>query len=151
MISIYTVVFMLVANITLYLYFGIHYRTLNGGFLPFKEAFALIFFISVISTIINGLFYILLTHVINPELPQTLQEAIVQKTIGWMQRFGAPQDKIDEAIAKMQSEPGKFTVIDQLRQIVLNFIGSALLALILGAIIKKNPPPFENITDQNIQ
>jgi hypothetical protein len=51
----------------------------------------------------------------------------------------------------MQSEPGKFTVIDQLRQIVLNFIGSALLALILGAIIKKNPPPFENITDQNIQ
>ena len=146
MVSGYNILITVVAYVGLLLFFGFRYRAENGGYLSFKEAFVFIFFTSVIATVISGLFTILLIHVINPGLEQSLQDAIIQKSISWMQYFGAPQEKIDQSIAQMQSEPGKFTVASQLKGIVLNFITLAILALILGAIIKKTRPPFTNVT-----
>jgi len=92
---------------------------------------------------------IILYHVINPELPGKLQDAVIQKSVSMMQSFGVTQDKIDEQITKMQAEPGQFTLGNQIRGIALSFIWSAILAAILGLIIRKNPPPFENVIDQN--
>jgi hypothetical protein len=151
MTSIITRFILFAVCTALFLYFGYQYRKANGGFLPFREAFALMFFISVISSVMSGFFNILLTHVINPGLPQKLQEASIQKLIDLYTLLGFPKDKIDEQVAVLQALPTTVSIAQELKGIVFGFIGSAILALILGAIIKKNPPPFDNITDQSTQ
>ncbi len=148
MISLWTALIVFVLFTALYIFMGLRYRKMNGGFLVFKEAFALIFFMSVISTVLSGIFMIILYHVINPELPGKLQDAVIQKSAAMMQSFGLQQDKIDEQISKMQADPNDFTVGKQIRGIAISFVWSAAVAAIIGLIIRKNPPPFENTPDQ---
>jgi hypothetical protein len=148
MLSAWNLLFRFLLFTGLYLFFGFRYRKMNGGYLIYKDAFALLFFISVISTVLSGLFDILLYHVINPGLLETLQDAMVKKMVATWQWMGLPQDKIDEQISKMQAGPSQFTVGIQIRGIAISFIWCAALAAILGLIIRKNPPPFDNVIDQ---
>lgn len=149
MISLWTTLMVFLLFTGLYLYFGFRFRKMNGGYLIFKEAFALLFFISVISSVISGLFMIVLYHAINPALPGQLQDAAIQKYIGWMQRFEVPKAQIDEQVARMQLDPSQYTVGNQLRGIAISFIWSAAVAAVLGLIVKRNPPPtLENTLDQ---
>jgi hypothetical protein len=151
MVSLWTALVALLMFTGLYVFMGLRYRKLNGGYLTFKDAFALIFFMGMISSVLGGTFQIILYHVINPDLPGMMHDAIIQKTINMMQRFGSPQDKIDETITKMQENTGEYSMGSQIRSIALSSIGVAIVALIIGAIIKKTPPPFENVSDTNTQ
>lgn len=148
MISWWTVLVAFVLGLSLYFYFGYRYRKMNGGFLPFKDAFLLIFLMSAIASTLSGLFMILLYHVISPDLPEKMYDAVIVKTTNMLQGWGMTQDKVDATINKMQSDPNPFSLGRQFRSIGINFIGCAIFALIIGAIIKKNRPPFENVIDQ---
>jgi hypothetical protein len=150
MVSLWTAGIELVLFVGLYIYLGLRFRKLHGGYLSYKDSFTLIFFMSVISYVITGLFLILLYHVINPSLPEKLQDATIQKAVAWMQKFDVPQDKIDEQIGKMQGDNSQFSIGSQLRSIPISFIISAIIALLLALFIRKNPPPFQtNTLDDN--
>ncbi|HEV7232153.1 MAG TPA: DUF4199 domain-containing protein [Bacteroidia bacterium] len=151
MVSLWTAACAFLIFIGLYVFLGLRYRKLNGGYLTFKDAFALIFFMGMISSVLSGTFQIILYHVINPDLPGMMHDAIIQKTVDMMQRFNSPQEKIDETITKMQETTGEYSVGNQIRSIALSSIGVAILALIIGVCIKKTPPPFEQVSDTDTQ
>ena len=151
MVSIWSGILNFLIFLGIYLFWGFRYRSLNGGYLIFKEAVALIFFISVIATVLQGIFQIILYHVINPELPSMLHDAVVQNAIDWLQKMGQPQEKIDATLARIQENNGEFTVGMQIRAIGISFIGSGVVGLVIGLIIKKDPPPFEPVSDSSIQ
>lgn len=120
-------------------YFGIAYRNdEEGGYLKFGSAYGFSYVSLMISSVIGILFGILLFTVIEPGLSEILVEKSLENTEAIMQRFGAPQDAIDEALEDQEeSLPKQFTAVGQLKGIIAPIIINAIFALFAGLIIKK--------------
>lgn len=133
---------MFAVNTGLIVYIGIRYRKMNDNVLIFKDAFNVVFMTMLISTGISVLGQIVLFHVIDPELPKQIQEIMLQKTIGFMEKFGVPQEEIDKAVDDMNNRMDEYSVINMLKGFLWYSVIGAVMALIIAAIIKKNPDPF---------
>jgi hypothetical protein len=133
----------LVLIVVMYVILSLRIRKDNGGFITFKEAFGRVFLMCLIAATCSTLFSLLLYHVIDPELPQKMQDAIMDKTLAMMERMGAPQEKIDEISEKLKESGNNFSVAGQIKSYIFAIIFGAIFALIMGAIIKKERPVFE--------
>lgn len=132
---------MLVVGLVFVTYAGINYRNEIGGYIPFGKAFLHGFAVFAIGGIVTTLFNLLLYKVIDPSLAENLTEAIISNTESVMQRFGAPQESIDEAIDKMREDmPNNFSTFGLLKNYFTGLIWYAILSLITGLIVKKNQP-----------
>ncbi|MGY8982372.1 MAG: DUF4199 domain-containing protein [Cytophagales bacterium] len=131
----------LVIFIGLVSYFGIQYREILGGFVSFKTGYIYSIITFVLAGLIGTAFNILLFHVIDPDLPQLISEAIIEQTIEMMEGFGANQEIIDQAIEDADT-PASFTVIGQIKSFGMVLIFYTLMSLISGAIIKRKEPEF---------
>lgn len=136
-------ILILIAIITLYVVLSLRIRKDNGGFITFKEAFVRTLIMCFIAGTISTLFGLLLYHVIDPELPEKLQNAILEKTTSMMERMGAPQEKIDEVVEKMNEAGNSFSVKGQIMSYFKGIIFGLIFALIMAAIMKKARPVFE--------
>lgn len=81
---------------------------------------------------------ILLYHVIDPQLPELLVESQLESMLSMMDRFGAGDsitgDQLDEMREGLEVN---YTLSGQLKSFGIGLIIYAILALIIGAIIKK--------------
>lgn len=123
---------------------GFKLRKDNGGLYPFKEALQFTFVAYVVFALIEAMGNYILYALIDPEMTAKVMEITIAKTLQMMEKFGAPEAKIEETIKTLQAEP-KVTSFKQVflglgYAIVLNFIK----ALVLSIIIKKN----EEVPDQ---
>jgi hypothetical protein len=124
-------------GITLY-YLGLkeHRDTELGGYMSFKRAFYLAFMIGMVSGVIALIFNYVYMNFINPGAV----EAQLEMTREMMEKFGLPEDKLDEAIEQQRkSLSSPFTIVSGL---FVYAIASAICALIMGAIMKKERPMF---------
>jgi hypothetical protein len=123
------------------IYSGVVYRKKLGGFIDFKTAFRTIFLVSAAAGLLAMLFNLTLYNVIDPELPAKMQEAIIDKTIGMMEKFGAPDDAIDKTIEEMkEKQQDQFSATNFVLGFFYSLIWYALIAAIASAIIKKQKP-----------
>ena len=128
----------LVLFIALVTYYGIQYREIIGGYLSFKIGYIY----SLLAFVVAGLvFNIFLFHVIDPDLPELISEAIVEQTVEMMEGFGANQEVVDQAIEDADTA-ASFTVIGQIKSFGMVLVFYALISLISGAIIKRKEPKF---------
>lgn len=131
----------LVISLGYAVYAGINYRKEIGGFISFGKAFQHGFLTFAISGILYTVFSIVLYHVIDTELPAKLTEASLANTEAMMTGFGMPEDQLEEAMEKArESTAGQFTVGKQVMGYGFALIFYAIIALISGAIVKKNQP-----------
>lgn len=141
MVLLKTLLISLLIYLGLTIYSGIDYRKSIGGFIPFGKAFQHAFLVLAISALVATVYNFVLYNVIDPELPKKLTEASIDNAREMMQNFGAPEDKIEEELAKTEERTaGQFTVTGQLMGYGFILIFSAIMALISGAIVKKNEP-----------
>lgn len=127
--------------IGLTIYAGINYRSEIGGFMPFGKAFLHGFLVFAVSGLISTIFNLILYHVIDTELPAKLTEATLEKTAEIMQAFGAPEDKIDEAMTQARERTdSQYTVYGLFKGYFFILIFSAVFSLITGLIVRKNQP-----------
>ena len=120
---------------------GLAVRKNKGGFLRFGEAFLNTWLAGVIMTVISTLFSILLFNVIDPGLVELVTETILQNTAEMMSSFGMPEAQMEEAMMQTAKElDGAFSPGKQLMNIIGASIGLAIVALIIGLIVKRNPP-----------
>ncbi|NVK49786.1 MAG: DUF4199 domain-containing protein [Cyclobacteriaceae bacterium] len=129
----------LVVFFVLIIYFGRQYRTDLGGFMSFGTAFNFAFITMIISGLISLIGQILLFQLIDPALPGVLADQSVQNTLEIMERFGAsadsmPPEQLDE-IRNTTME--NFSLTGQVKNFGIGLIIYAIIALILGAILKK--------------
>lgn len=123
----------------LIIYFGKQYRSELGGFMAFSTAFNFSFITMVISGLVSSIGTILLFQVIDPSLPQVLADLSFENAVGMMEKFGVnpdaiPPDQLEEM--RVNSASG-FTLVGQIKGFGISLIFYAILALILGAILKK--------------
>lgn len=130
--------------IALVSYFGIQHRKEIGGYMAFGKAWVYSMQLLVVAGIIMTGFNILLYNVIDPELPAILADQAVENAESMMSRFGMPEDQMDEALEKTRTDTlDRFTAMGSIKGFLWGLIFYAILALITGAIIKKNEPELE--------
>ncbi|MEJ0056744.1 MAG: DUF4199 domain-containing protein [Bacteroidota bacterium] len=123
------------------IYGGIEYRNSVGRYLSYGKAFQHGFLVLAISGLIATVWNLLLYHVIDTELPQKLADAAIENTRTMMERFGAPEERIEEEIAKAQERSkNQFTVSGQLMGYGFILIFSAIMAVISALIVRRNEP-----------
>lgn len=123
----------------LIIYFGKEFRKELGGFMSFGTAFNFSFFAILISGFIGLIGSILLFHVIDPSLPQVLGDITFESQLEMMESFGASPDSLaPEVLDEMrEASASNFTLVGQLKGFGIGLIAYAIIALILGAILKK--------------
>ena len=57
-----------------------------------------------------------------------------------MERFGAPQASIDEAMEQIQKEESFFSLGNTIKSIAYQLVGFSIIGLIVAAATKKNDP-----------
>jgi hypothetical protein len=129
----------------LIIYFGRQYRSELGGYMTFGTAFNFSFIAILISGVITLIGQILLFHVVDPELPGVLADSSFNTTIEMMEKFGASADSLPpDQLEKMRQDTiNNFTVLGQLKGFGIGIIFYAIIALILGAILKKRDKSLE--------
>jgi hypothetical protein len=120
------------------------YRTETGGFISFGNAFLYCFIALVVATIISTIFTLLFIQFIEPAYYKNImdaQKAYMENYLAGKvseEQMAQTMDKIDEQAAKMGS------IGSTLKGLLASVVVSGIIALIVGAIMKKNPDVFDN-------
>lgn len=138
LVAWYVGIGILVLYFGLIIYFGGQYRTSIGGFMTFGTAFNFAFVAMVVSGIISMLGSLLLYNVVDPALPGVLIESQMETQMAMLERFGAADAMTSEQLDEIRSglENG-YTITGQIKAFGFLLVAYAILALILGAILKK--------------
>jgi hypothetical protein len=117
-----------------------------GGYISFKDAFLNFLVMAVINIVISQSIYYLLIFVIDPEFGIAVTDVTIEKTIAMMEGFGAPEAAIEETLTNMEIEMEKQSTFLGALMNMLKGVGfMAVVGLIVAAIMKKNPPVFEEV------
>lgn len=106
------------------------------------------FFAILIISLVSGALYFGYERTINfldPHLIENIQNATIQKTVAFMERFDTPQEKIDQTIDDMMQkfeEAKNATVAGMLKQFCMSLAWYAVIAFILAIFVRKSPPVF---------
>lgn len=136
-------IFMLLLTIGYTIFSILQFRKSREGFMTLKEGFTATFFTLAIAGLLTTTFTIILYDFIDKEYTRALAEKITEKTADLMERFGASQADIDKKIEEMGDPGERFTVMGQIKGYLVGLIFYAVYSVILGAIFKRNKPPFE--------
>ncbi|MCH6201084.1 DUF4199 domain-containing protein [Aquiflexum sp. LQ15W] len=138
LVAWYVGIGILVLYFGLIIYFGGQYRASIGGFMTFGTAFNFAFVAMVVSGIISMLGSLLLYNVVDPALPGVLIESQMETQMAMLERFGAADAMTSEQIDDIRTSlEGGYTVLGQVKAFGFLLIAYAIIALILGAILKK--------------
>lgn len=120
---------------------GFNIRKAEGGYLKFGKAFLSVFVAGMIMSLLSTIWNIILFNVVDPGLAEALMDVMAEKMLAMMEGFGAPMDEIEDEMQKGFDEAaGQFSIGGQLLGFVTGAFWWAIGALIIGAIVKKNPP-----------
>ena len=135
-----------IVPIALAVYFCLNLRKKIGGYWNFRQATTGIFIMFIVAygvqTIGRDLLFVKL---VEPDMAQKTQDAVVRSSTALMEKADTPQEKIDESIAntEKQFESQKNPTFGSIAQgIGTSIIFVFVLALIFGAFFKRNPPLY---------
>ncbi len=114
-------------------------KSMQHGIISFKEAFTAYFITVAIGLFMNVIVGILIFVVIDPDAAVYLQEKIIEITREMMEKFGAPEADINEAITKMQ-EDDSFSVFSQLKSYVFQLAFYSVFGLLIALIFRRKDP-----------
>ena len=141
------VIIMLVAlavSITILVILFQKYRTEIGGYISFRDAFLYCFITLIISSLVSTLFTFVFIKLIEPDYYKNIMEA--QKT--WMENYlsgKVSEDQMAKSIEKIDEQAATMgSVASTLKNFLYGSIVNGIIALIVGAIMKKKPGVFEN-------
>jgi hypothetical protein len=127
--------------IGLAIYAGISYRNEVGGFLAYGKAWQHAFVLMAVSGIISTAFNMVLYTVIDPELPGKLTEVTLETTQAMLERFGMPEDQMDQALEDARKRSAnQFSMTGLLMSYGIGLIVYAVLSLITSIFVRRNPP-----------
>lgn len=120
------------------------YRTLIGGFISFRDAFLYCFIALVTASLVSSVFSILFMQFVDPDYLKNIMEA--QKA--YMENYlsgKVSEEQLSQTLDKIDEQAAKMTPVSStIRSLIGSVIFGGIVALIMGAIMKKNPEMFDN-------
>ena len=135
--------FVTVAEIAILFIAGRALRDQEGGYLSFGRAFLSTWYILLIAGGVYTVYMILQFNVISPAAGEMLNEETVNLAANAFEQSGIEDAFIDQLVAIYELYPPFGVAFLIGRFIMGSVIGGAILALIVGAIVKKREPDFE--------
>jgi hypothetical protein len=127
------------AFLGIFLGFGIatirEHRTNLGGFIDFKTAFMVAFVAFAIGMVISSVFGFVYNNYINPSYIDGMKESMVNM----FEKLNAPESQQSETLQALDDQK---TIGGTAKAALKSIAGSAVLAAIMGAIMKKEKPMF---------
>lgn len=136
MVSYWLAFFDIIIVIGAVIYCGILWKRMNEGYLDFKNSFLSIFLVYAIAALIVVVFNIIL-YTVDPDLSDQIKEAAIEKAITMMEKMGASEESIDEAIDGIENSDS-YSISSFMIGYIWSLLWGAVIALIGGAVIKKN-------------
>jgi hypothetical protein len=118
-------------------------RSLQGGYITFKEALKTVFIIFIVSVVLDTIFSYILFNVIDVPFREAIMQEAAVKMEKFLVKMGSTQDQIDKAMAEFDN-PNNYSPGKILLSVFFRLIGWFIVALIIAAITKKKKPEFEN-------
>jgi hypothetical protein len=112
-------------------------KSLNGGFIEFKEAFSSYFITVAIGILISSAVSLILFNIIDPDAAIKLKEMTIEATINMMKGFNAPADAISKSVEAMEAQKNQFAIGQQLQSTAIFLVIQAVIGLIVALIVKK--------------
>jgi hypothetical protein len=122
---------------------GYKQRSLQGGYITFKEALKTVFIIFIISVVLDTIFSYILLNIIDVPFREAIMQEAAIKMEKFLVKMGSSQEAIDKAMADFDN-PANFSPGKILLGVFFRLIGWFIVALIIAAIVKKKRPEFEN-------
>ena len=122
-----------------------------GGYMTFKEALVFAFLAYVIYEVFYAVATLVLFRLIDPQLQDKVFIEIMETTRSFMEKFGASDSQIEDALKKAQENNEKSYSISQIlvgfgMALIYDFIKSLIIAL----ISQKKKPEFADVRDTNV-
>ena len=131
----------LLISMGLLIYLGINYRNDIGGILSYGDAFKFSFLVFFVSYVVGIIFQIALYTVIDPELPETMKQLTVEKTVEMMEGFGLSDEALDAAIIGVEDGIDEATTpMGMIKSAPLGIFFLLFFSAISAIFIKRNPP-----------
>lgn len=134
--------FMYGAMILIMVLAGLEYRREHGNTMLYGEAFKVTFLTTIVGMILSSIFSYVLLNFIDPDMMDVMVEKAIDSTESLMRSVGAPEDQVDEALAKLENEmPNQFTLVGTLKNMLNVFIIGAILSAIVSIFLRKEESP----------
>ena len=114
-------------------------RKANGGYISYKTALGVSSFGLILGTTVAVIFNVLMFNVIDTGFKALMEEETLQFTYDILEKFGADDTQIEEAIAELEKRDS-FGVTSQFKGLTLVSLFYLVISLILAAVMKKNEP-----------
>ena len=121
-----------------------------GGYINFKEALVFAFLAYVIYEIFYAIVTIVLFKIVDPQLQDKVLVTIMDKTRAFMEKVGASETTIDDALNKAQQNNKETYSVKQVfigfgTSVIYDFIKS----IIIAAISQRKKPEFAETRESN--
>lgn len=119
-------------------------KTAMGGYITFGNAFLNFMVMAVLYIVIGTLFMYILIWVIDPDFGQAYADETIEKIIGMMEGFNTPVEAIEEAVTEAEADfESQKSLGGNVMQMLKGSAFMAVVGLIVAAVMKKNPPIFD--------
>ena len=115
-------------------------KKLSGGFIKFKVAFTAYFIAILIGILISSVVSIVIFNFVDPESAVVLQDMIIENQVEMMERFGTPQEAIDQAMQKVEANGSMYSIGNIFKSIAFQLVGFSIVGLIVAAVVKRKDP-----------
>lgn len=134
-----------IVSLALYVFFmwraGNTEKIENGGYLTFKQSLKPTFLTYVVGSLIGVIFTYLLYNFIDPTLNDMMLEKSIEMAEKMVKMFGGNEEAVEQAIAEVEKKGASMTIGTIIQNYLVGLIFPGfVLALIVSAIVKKNPP-----------
>ena len=119
------------------IYYLLHYKKSQDGFIDFRSAFSICTGILIASGFISLVFNILLFNIIDPEFSSELLDITINTAVIQLEAFGMSHEQISSAIEVMESE-ANFSPMNMIKGFGFTIVGYTLFGVIVAAFTKKN-------------
>lgn len=135
----------LIVGLGVYAYFmwraGSATKEDNSGYLTFKQALKPTFLTFVVGSLIAVIFTYVLYNFIDPTLNDMLQEKSIEMAEKAAKMFGADDEALEQIREQVEAKGVSMSIGQIIQQYLVGLIFPGfILALIVSAIVKKNPP-----------
>jgi hypothetical protein len=135
----------MIINIVLMVWPVRDYKKMNGGTITFKDAFIICVLTIAGGSLLYIIFSYFLYNIIDPSLADFIKEQSIEKTAGFMERMGVPQEEIEKGIARIEAQDFKMSPAKLSGTFFQTVLFGCIPALIIAAILRTKTQPVDDI------
>lgn len=117
-------------------------KTVQNGFISFKEALTAYVVATAIGIGISTVVSFIVFNFVDPEAAEYIKEKTIEVTVTMLEGFNTPSDAIAKAVEDIENQ-NQYAPLNLLKSFAFGMVLQIIIGLIVAAVMKKNHPDAE--------